>query len=150
VSDHLKGLTLFSAVGRAIEVGLSTWGSCYWDELDQCLAMTWNELKVTMQKYMCMIPDAKRWEMCFFTVFIMYFSYGELGIHEEGEAHWIFPELSKDGGKYASITLSRLLESVEDQVPAVRGMPSKGFRYSAANILWLHKDGGQRVTAARG
>lgn len=141
----------YHAVGRATEVGLSSWPSAYWDEIEQCMFLNWMEIKVSQQKMMSFFPDALSYEMCFFHSLFCYFSSGRGTVSVEEAVHRVFPNLSASDAKYAATILTKYLRAL---VGVVEGLneesASKDFRYGPANELYVHPEGGSEITGARG
>ena len=65
-------MTDWLAVGRGIEVGLSTWNSAYWSPIHNALFLNWMELKVSRQKIMGFVGDALSYKLDFFHAMFFY------------------------------------------------------------------------------
>ena len=142
----------FHAIGRGTEVGLSSWPSAYWCDIEKCMFINWMELKVSQQKMMSFFPDALSYECCFFHSLFCYFSSGKgTTVVTTDMVHHIFPNLSENEAKNACVILTVYLRSVVGHVEGLDvDASSKDLRYGPANTIYIHPDGGCEIAGARG
>ena len=141
----------FHVTDRATEVGLSSWPSAYWDNIEKCMYINWMEIKVSQQKMMSFFPDPLGYEICFFHSLFCYFLTGKGTVSMQEEVHLVFPSLSVSDAKHAAVVITRNVRSLNGAVEGINEeSTSRDMRHGPANELYIHPDGGSEITGARG
>lgn len=98
--DRCHCNTLFLAIGRASEIGCSTFNTTDWDYDTQYPVIDWNEMKTGQQKIMNFSDQFDHYELDFYDSLSDYWAmgYGKTPLDDSGE-NFIFPELSANSGE---------------------------------------------------
>ena len=126
----------FNCVARMIELSQTVLKSSYWDDQLQALCFTWGEIKVSMYKFMCIVPDYESFELCGFISFILYLSYRD-NFNDDTPKLRMFPHMKPTE---ATKSISKTLANVSTLVPSLTGVTSKGLRYAACGMMYLNSD----------
>jgi hypothetical protein len=163
--DQLQGsedravlVSVFQAIGRAGEIGNTTWDSLDWDGDNEHIAVDWGELKTGQQYLMTFHPDASDWVLCSFHAMACYLIMGPTAVRSstaEAEANYMFPAYVHLGD--ASTKVSNVLDKCrksEDNPKGVEGIPSgaasHSLRKSSFNAALLHPCVGLLEAICRG
>ena len=149
--DRFILLTMWLAVGRATEVGLSSWNSAYWSTIHNSLFLNWMELKVSRQKIMNFSNDANSYKLDWFFAGFMYFVSGRGIAGPDDKAQFIFPKLANNEAANAADYISQLLKRYHGVIADVlEDISSKDLRYGPVAIIYLHLFGGLEICSSRG
>jgi len=127
VNSRVLIVVAFLAIGRAGEVGMSSYKLAHWNSVHHCLFLDWQESKTNAQKPMNFVPDAEHFEIDFYHSMACYFVCGagssSLTMQNCGDdSSWIFPFARQDASKKVSEVLKK--SKIVNPAHLVRTIPN--------------------------
>lgn len=140
-------------INRTGELSTASYGTCFWDSVEETLKMDMSMEKVSAQKLLYMFADYEDWSVCPFFMLALYRISGNGNRHITNplqDDHWIFPNLAMAASpakKMNSILKSLVPE--DDSNPTtetVAGLTKMhtgtGFRIGSINNIVRHPNCG--------